>query len=393
MSATEQGSPPRPRWGLRVALLLAVGGLGLTVCALADGSADEDVEEEASDVPEYREGRIRFSPAFFERAGLAVQTVERRSIVPVVEATGKVDFSPRGVAAVGARIFGRVLEVDVIEGDRVEEGQQLARVESAELGEAQAALLTLRAQAELAEADNRRKQILVQEGITSRRSVEVTAKELEVTRAQQRAAAKQVQSMVGGSRQRGRLGEFFLASPISGEIVAVNIYQGQAVEPSHTAFQVADLSELWIELAVFERDLRMVAVGDRVEVQAGGDEETVVPGVVEHVGSVLDPVTRTATVRVVVDNADRRLRVSQSVVARIESQHATVEGVAVPIDAVVLVDGEPTVFVLAEPGVVEPRTVQLGAQDGKGVEITSGLTAGEEIVAKGVFALKSELFR
>jgi membrane fusion protein, heavy metal efflux system len=364
----------------------------LTACAASEAT-DGDETPSGADLPVYRDGRIAFSPGFFERAGLTVETVERRSIVPIVEATGTVDFSPRGVAAVGARIFGRVLDVDVTEGDTVDEGQQLARVESAELGEAQAALMTLRAQAELAEADAKRKELLVREGIASRRSVEVTAKEVEVTRAQQRAAAKQVRSMVGGARHGGRLGEFNLASPIAGEIVAVNVYQGQAVEPSHTAFQVADLSELWIELAVFERDLRTVSVGDRVKVQAGGDEETVVPGVVEHVGSVLDPVTRTATVRVVVDNADRRLRVSQSVVARIESQQATVDGVAVPSRAVVLVDGEPTVFVVSAPGVVEPRAVQLGAQDDKGVEITSGLTAGEKIVVEGVFALKSELFR
>jgi membrane fusion protein, heavy metal efflux system len=365
--------------------------IGLTACGLSEDSDGE--ESPGADVPVYRDGRIAFSPAFFERAGLTVETVERRTIIPIVEATGTVDFSPRGVAAVGARIFGRVLEVDVTEGDQVEEGQQLARVESAELGEAQAALMTLRAQAELAEADAKRKELLVREGIASRRSVEVTAKEVEVTRAQQRAAAKQVRSMVGGARHGGRLGEFNLASPIAGEIVAVNIYQGQAVEPSHTAFQVADLSELWIELSVFERDLRSVSVGDRVKVQTGGDEDTIVPGMVEHVSSVLDPVTRTATVRVVVDNTDRRLRVSQSVVARLESQQATVDGVAVPSRAVVLVDGEPTVFVVSAPGVVEPRVVQLGAQDDKGIEITSGLTAGEKIVVEGVFALKSELFR
>lgn len=371
------------------------GILGLIGCGLVEGSDTAADGEEAPglELPVYQDGRITFSPSFFERAGLTVEPVERRSIIPIVEATGTVDFSPRGVAAVGARIFGRVLEVEVTEGDRVEEGQQLARVESAELGEAQAALMTLRAQAELAEADARRKEVLVKEGITSRRSVEVTAKELEVTRAQQRAAAKQVRSMVGGAKSGGRLGEFNLASPIPGEIVAVNIYQGQAVEPSHTAFQVADLSELWIELAVFERDLRLVSVGDHVKVQAGGDEDTIVPGVVQHVGSVLDPVTRTATVRVVVENTDRRLRVSQSVVARIESQQATVEGVAVPSRAVVLVDGEPTVFVVTEPGVVEPRAVTLGPQDAKGVEVTSGLTEGEKIVVEGVFALKSELFR
>jgi membrane fusion protein, heavy metal efflux system len=371
-------------------LVLALALVGVPACTAEDEPGG--AEPVADHLPVYRDGVIVIPPSFFERAKLRVEAVERRTIVPVIEATGTVDFSPRGVAAVGARIFGRVLEVDVIEGDRVEEGQELARIESAELGEAQAALSTLEAQADLAEADKRRKDMLVQEGITSQRVAEVTAKEVAVTQAQRRAAAKQVRSMVGGARRGSRLGEFYLASPIDGEVVAVNVYQGQAVEPSHTAFQVADLSELWVELAVFERDVQLVSVGDRVKVQAGG-EDTLVPGVVDYVGSVLDPVTRTATVRVIVDNQDRRLRVSQSVVARIESQQATVHAVAVPHGAVILVDGAPTVFVMTTPEQVEPRVVQLGARDDQRVEIVEGLGEGESVVVEGVFALKSELFR
>lgn len=363
---------------------------------LAGASACESEPQAAgprSDVPVYRDGVIRFSPSFFERAKLSVETVELQRIAPVVEATGTVDFSPQKVAAVGVRIFGRVAEVEVIEGDRVEQGQSLARVESAELSEVQAELATLRAQAKLAEADKRRKQVLVEEGIASQRAAEITRKELEITLARKRATAKQVRSMVGSDHHSRKLGEFFLDSPITGEIVGVHVVQGQAIEPSHTAFEIADLSELWIELAVFERDLRAVSVGDRVTVEATGSEGTIVPGVVDYVGSVLDPVTRTAKVRVVVDNQDRRLRVGQSVVARIESQQASVDGLAVPERAIVLVDGEPTVFVITAPGQVEPRILELGARDGERVQITAGLQEGEEVVVDGVFALKSELFR
>src|SRR5690606_12147604 len=148
-------------------------------------------------------------------------TVELQRIAPVVEATGTVDFSPQKVAAVGVRIFGRVAEVEVIEGDRVEQGQSLARVESAELSEGQAELATLRAQAKLAEADKRRKEVLVEEGSDSQRAAEIARKELEITLARKRATAKQVRSMVGSDHLSRKLGEFFLDSPITGEIVGV----------------------------------------------------------------------------------------------------------------------------------------------------------------------------
>jgi membrane fusion protein, heavy metal efflux system len=384
----------RRRWRLGVvALLLVAGAVGVAFelrGEAAEGSLPDPLHDK--DVPRFADGKLVISESFWDRAEISTSVVGAQHLQPVVEASGTVDFAPHRVAAVGARIFGRVLDVDVIPGARVETGTELAQVESAELGEAQATLQTLRARAKLAEADQRRKELLIREGLTSRRAIEVAAKELEAARAEERAAAQQVRSMVGG-RNGGRLGQFSLTSPIDGEVVSVNVYKGQAVEPSHTAFKVADLSELWVELAVFERDLPLVSVGDYVRVQAHGEKKVMIPGVVAHVDSVLDPVTRTATVRVVVDNADRRLRVSQSVIAHIVCQNETRKVLAVDKNAVVLVDGVPTVFVVEGPGIVEPRELELGLRGDAHIEVLAGLEDGDQVVVAGAFSLKSELFR
>lgn len=345
------------------------------------------------DVPRVTSGTIRYSPEYAARIGLTTEVAQDRSIAPVTEVTGEVDLSPAHVAAVGARIFGRVTSVLVTPGDAVHEGQALARLESADLGRAQARLLSARAQETFAESDHHRKHLLVDEGLAAHRSIEVAQNQLTAAEAERRAAEQTVRAMGGSSRSSARLGRFVLRSPIDGDVIDVSVSRGQAIEPSHTAFRIADLDHLWLELAVFESDLDNVAVGDDVVVRPSGDASTRVQGVVEHVGAVIDPSTRAATVRISIDDPSRQLRVGQAVAAQIVSRGSAVTGLSVPHGAVVLVDGRPTVFVVPADGEAVPRAVTLGVRGTDHVQIVEGLGAGERVAVGGVFALKSELFR
>jgi membrane fusion protein, heavy metal efflux system len=201
-------------------------------------------------------------------------------------------------------------------------------------------------------------------------------------------------------------------SPIAGHVVASPIFRGQSVDSNTLLFRVADLSRLWIELAVFEQDIANVHSGDMVDITLQRNATARVEGKVSHVGDVIDQATRSGSVRVVVPNADGALRPGQSVLARIRTQAPQRKSVLVPREALTLVDGKPTLFVrrmeqVSAPSsnaragaaggsmqdAVESRTVTSGAQDGASVEILTGLSAGEWIVVRGVFALKSEIFR
>jgi len=114
---------------------------------------------------------------------------------------------------------------------------------------------------------------------------------------------------------------------------------------------------------------------------------------VTFVSTVLDPVTRSAEVRVVVPNEAGKLRVGQAVNARIRPSAARKQAVAIPRSALVQVDGKPTVFVEVAERSVMPRTIEIGAQGPDFIEVKAGLEAGERIITEGVFALKAELFR
>jgi cobalt-zinc-cadmium efflux system membrane fusion protein len=225
-----------------------------------------------------------------------------------------------------------------------------------------------------------------------------TAREAEVAEAQlveQRAtltAAQQKVAALGGSTG-GPFGVYLLRAPLAGTVVERRISAGQSVEDNLVAFRVADLDHLWIELAVFEKNLGALRRGDAVEVHPLADPIQTIAGNIAHVGDLLDESTRSAAVRVKVDNRERKLRPGQSVTAIIQASGPARSALLVPLAAVTFVDGKPTVFVAESEERVVPTPVELGAADRDAQEIKAGLAEGATVVSEGVFALKSELFR
>ena len=349
----------------------------------------------ASDVPRVEGDHIRFSDGFARRVGLRTQQVRIEELVPVVEAVGTVDFNAEHVVAVGARLRGLVSRVHKFEGDTVKAGDTLARVESAELGEAQAHVSMLDAEREAAKLNAEREAKLAASSLTTAREVEMASvAERKVTLLL--AAAKQKVSALGGSLRAGErsLGSHELRSPIAGTVVARNVAPGQFIEGQLVAFKVANLEHLWIELDVFERNLHRIHVGDQAELAPLSGNSGTLAGRVAKVASNIDQETHSAKVRIEVENHDRRLRVGQAVKATIHcSGGKLAPRPLVPTRAITFVDGKPRVFVAVGPHAVRVTSVVLGANDGDETEIIEGVGGTQEVVTNGAFALKSELFR
>ena len=388
-SATKKGTL---WWILIIAAAVAVG-LVVWNNTRKDAEVQEPIasDKPARDVP-YLDGQwIRYSAGFAERNKLSFVAVENGSLSPVVHLTGTVQFDPDRVAAIGARIGGRVRNVLKIEGDRVKSGDVLAEIESAELGAAQAALISARAHHFAALANERREKELASAKISSNREAEVAAAAEASARAELQAAEGRVRAM--GGTPNGEPGILQLRSPIDGRVVARHLLRGQFVEPTLTAFKVADLSRVFVELAVFERDVTTIHAGDKVEFSVPGTGHKQVTGRVSYVGDEIDLQTKTAAVRVIVENSPVPLRPGQSVMATIHTSARAEPTLVLPRDSVTSVDGRWTVFVANDETSVEPRAIELGRQDGDRVEIAKGLEEGERVVSNGVFALKSEIFR
>ena len=387
------GGSMRGPWRWVIMLGLATFALGTLILARASRPVDTaaDGGSEARDVP-YMDGTsIRFSRSFAERNHLKFASVETGALSPIVYVTGTVTFDPDRVAALGARITGRVRNVLKLEGAQVGVGDVLAEIESAELGAAQAALISARARSLAALANERREKELAAAKISSSRDAELAAANAASARADLLAAEGTVRAM--GGEPSGEPGILLLKSPLKGKVIDRNLWRGQFVEPTLTAFKVADLSRVFVELAVFERDVTSIRAGDPVEISGPDVGKLQVSGRVAYVGDEIDLQTKTSAVRVIVEQPATPLRPGQSVQAKIHTSAPAEPTLVLPRDAVSSVDGKPTVFVAQNELTVEPRAVVVGRQDGRRVEITAGLTEQDRVVINGVFALKSEIFR
>jgi cobalt-zinc-cadmium efflux system membrane fusion protein len=184
------------------------------------------------------------------------------------------------------------------------------------------------------------------------------------------------------------LAPYALRTLIDGVVVEKHAVLGEAVGRGDRAFVVADLGEVWIDLAVHQHDFAALATGQPVHLHHCHDHAGPA-GVISYVAPTVDPHTRTGTARLVVPNPDGHWRPGTFLSAEVVTGRQAVP-VAVPRDAVQTVHGHPAVFVATAAGFAV-REVTLGVGDRAHVAVTAGLRAGEPVVTAGAFVLKSEL--
>lgn len=304
--------------------------------------------------------------------------------------TGTITYDANRVSHVGARIDGRVIASTVDLGRRVRRGQILVELESAEVGRIRAEEQRARALLRIATENYDREHRLEQQGISSRK--ELLEAEADVRRAEAELRSARTQLSVLGAGH-GTGGHFDVTAPFAGVVVERNVSLGQMATASDTLFTVADLSRVWIELDVFERDLSRVRVGQMVSVSTDAFPNRTFPGRIVYVGDVVDAVKRTVRARVEISNQGGALRPGMFARASIRVGGGAVVAAAVPQAAIQEVEGKSVVFIPgSKPGEFRAVPVQVGeSMVGGKVVILSGLTPGARVVVEGAFTLRSEL--
>jgi len=179
-----------------------------------------------------------------------------------------------------------------------------------------------------------------------------------------------------------------IRSPVSGYVVALNVVQGDRVDPDRELFEVADLSRVWAIADVYERDLARVRPGLGALLTLDAYPGKKFDGRIEYVYPRLDAETRTLPVRVAFPNAQGALK--PGLFGTIEIRLPPKSGVAVPAEAVIDTGDRRYVFVETAPGHFDPRVVVMGERSGDRVEIVEGLGEGERVASSGSFFIDSE---
>ena len=392
-----------------LAVTLALAALLLAGCRQA-GSArehhdenDEHHDEPGEDHDEHGEhhddGSVELSPEALERTGLTTVPASLRPLAGRQATTGKVGFDETRLAHVGARVPGRLVRVEAELGDRLDEGAVLAVVDSVELGRARADYLRARARHEVAEKRFARERSLHADRVVSEAEVLDAEAEARETAADL-AASRETLALLGladaeiEELSRGDASASLVAvrAPFAGRVVAKEATRGELVTPEKTLFTVADLGEVWLWIDVYERQLRHVRPGDRVEARFDAWPGETFTGELAYLADELDPASRTVRARADLANPERRLK--PGMFARVllsgDAGEDAPPVLAVPRLAVQRQGDAAVVFVKTGELRFERRPVELGQVADEWVEILAGLAAGDEVVTEGAFLLKSQ---
>ncbi len=363
----------------------------LTACTSAT-PAPAQPEAEAPSVAE-----VTLQGDALTNARLRVEVVEARSLEGEVRVPARIALDPRQEARVAAVTGGTVERIQVRPGDAVTAGASLAVVLSPDLGEAIGAHLSATARLETARAKRERIGALVGDGFASRSQQLDADAELTVAAADAEAAEERLRVFgVSPESVRPEKGQHFssrvsVRSPITGSVLSFDASLGASVSSGDPLFHVGNLDEVWLIVEVYERDLASVRKGAAVSftVDAYGDERF--SGVVDAIGDWLDPDSRTTEVRVVVSNADHRLKPNMFAQARLSVGDPGVTGLSIPVEAIQTIAGQASVFVETAPGQFIVTPVQTAPVAGGRLHVLSGLEPGARVVVEGAFTLTSEL--
>ena len=306
------------------------------------------------------------------------------------------------VAHVSPIARGRIQEVLVRAGDRVRAGQDLARFDNLEAG-------SLAAEYRAAEAGLRKLQIERQAAIRraerNQRLTELGAaprKDLEASQAEEQSAAEAIQaqeSVLSGMLARlrrfgvkpdGSAPIAAIPAPIGGIVIAVATAPGEVAEAGKELFTIADLSTVWVQAEVYEKDLGQIRTGQMASVRVDTYSDRQFTGKVTYIGDILDPKTRTVKVRCEVPNAQALLKLDMFAMVGLPTVSGR-QDLAIAESAIQQLNGKPIVFVRRSEETFEARPVVLGLKARGLVEIVSGVSQGELVATQGAFHLKSVL--
>jgi Cu(I)/Ag(I) efflux system membrane fusion protein len=332
----------------------------------------------AEETPVEGHARLELPPANVARIGVRTETVAPRPCTRNLRVSAHVEIDQRGLSAVSLKTGGWVEDLLArVEGEAIAPGQTLFTLYSPELYEAQ------------------RKYILASSLLAQ--TLAANGEEQEAAKRQRIEAARARLLLWDMSDEQIAALEAPGAEPLrttpilaraGGVVLARHIVQGTRVEPGESLFELADLARVWVIAEVPEAEFGAVALGARATVEVPSAPGKTFEGRVTFIHPTLDEATRTARVRIELENAERALMPGMYATATL----ALDLGVQLLIDDEAVLDTglRQLVFVELAPGEYEPRAVTLGERQDGLARVLEGLEEGERVVTRGVFLLDSE---
>jgi cobalt-zinc-cadmium efflux system membrane fusion protein len=324
---------------------------------------------------------------------ITVEELSTRAGGGTIVATGTVEFNADRIARILAPVAGQVQDLRLNVGDDVRRGETLFVLSSREVASAIAEHLASQKDLDLAEKTFAMTKDLFEHDAASR--IAMQQSENEVAKSRARVAQTGEVLRVLGFDDSAVADSATLPSrvpiraPLAGTVTERTITNGQFVGTESTPLMtIADLSSVWVQADVFERDLHSIAAGQKADVTTAAYPDDHFSAEVARVGTVVDAQTRTAKIRFVTANPGLRLKPGMFTTATLQIPGGT-STLTAPAKAVFVEDGRSFMYVQTGAGEFERREVQVAAAGVNRVQVTRGVGAGDRIVSEGVLLLRA----
>ena len=308
---------------------------------------------------------------------------------------GSIQVDEQRMAKIGAPVTGRITEISAVLGQLVKQGQVLATVNSTELAQNQLAYIKALQQINLQSKAVDRAKVLLEADVIS--AAELQRREAELSGAKADLVAARNQLLVLGMSNASitklshsaQMDTFsHVTARLAGIVISRKINVGQVVQPADELFVVADLSRVMAVAEVPEHQIDLIELGQEVDIEVPALNDKPIKGKLIYVADVVNPQTRTVTVRSEIKNFNHEIKPEMLVSMLVQSK--PVSHLSVPVRAVVRENDKNYVFVKIASNKYRLREVAIGDDYQGMVAIENGLDSGETIVSEGAFHLNNE---
>lgn len=322
--------------------------------------------------------------------------VSEQLMPQMMTAPGEVALDLTRVAKISSRIEGLVERVFVQLGDRVRRDQSLVAIGSLKLDELVQEFLVAKVQADVTKIHFlRTKKLLDEQVVSQRRFLEDRAKYLKAKAIYQHVLEKlrnmgltksDLKELTQGKHLEGH--HYLLKAPLSGVIASQTVVLGQGVIPGDELLEIVDTSRVWVFANLPIELVHQFNTGDRGVIFPKGRKP--IEAVLAYISPVADKKTLSVRLRFDVENSNGVLKPNEYVEVNLMDEPAV--ALTIPRSAVTLIDGVQGVFVQQEDGYVFV-SMTVGKESDDWVEVLEGVSAGQQVVTKGVFDLKNAMLK
>jgi len=333
---------------------LATGRKGLR-CSTCGGTG--------ADVP----GTVRVDSARRQLIGITTGRVKQKKLRVTIRAAGSVTYDETQLSDVALKFGGWIGELYAnTVGKPVKKGQPLFTVYSPELLTAQ------------------------EEYLETHRRVLAKGSKHRINAARRRLRLWDIsEDQIKALEKRGKAQEYMsILAPANGVVIDKQIVAGSAFRAGQQILRIADLSRVWVEAQVYDYELPLIKAGMKAKVVLPELQDREYPANVDFIYPFMEGDTRTARVRVVLDNSDGFLR--PDMYAHIHLKAKLGKRLVVPESAVLYSGQSRVVFLDLGDGRLAPRKIKTGQRSRKWIEVLQGLKEGDEVVTSGNFLVAAE---